>query len=293
MPWTAAVVSIALAAILVLSGCGERADPAPSMADLPAAAEVARNLDADMAQFAQLSGADKVAAELDFGPRLRRDLDVCKGTRYENKPLYLLAQWTLVHGGPEGPDAALRMSERLDRLPSPAYRSSARLLRVKALLRLGRVAEVRPIAIQLNAEIPQFNALGLLEFYETVGNAGPPLPGTSVSGGTVPEGSSVLVAFLGLPDRAAEAWLQPLKQACVSGKVHLVAVTTAGDLLAAATVASAWGVDVRWLRQGDPALERWKLAVIPSSVLLGPGPQRVIIAVDPEPAVLARLGGGH
>ncbi len=279
--------------LLICAGCGEQRAPAPSMADTPDAAEVARNLDADLASLAQLGGADRIKAEAAFGPRLRRDLEACQGTRYENKPLYMLAQWSLVHGGSESPAEVLRLVERLEKLPAPAFRSSGRQLRVQALLRLGRIAEARNLAQQLQAELPQFNALGRVEFYETISRTAPAIPGTPVSGGGIPDATMVLVAFIGLPDALAESWLQPLKKGCADGNVRLVVVTTAGDLLAAATVSSAWGIDVRWVRQGDASIEAWKLAVVPSSVLLGPGPQRVILAVEPYPNELARLGGGR
>ena len=256
------------------------------MADPANAAEVSSTLEADIRAMGDLPPAEKAKAEISFGPRLRRDLEACRGTRYENKPLYMLAQWTLVHGSAE---EVLPMLDRLEILPAPAYRNAGKAVRVAALLRLGRLAEARPIALQLEQVVPEFGALRRVEFHETVGQPAPPLPGTVVSGGAdIPDASFVLLAFLGMPDAAAEGWLLPLRDAG-GERVRTVAVATAGDLLAASTVASAWGVEVRWIRMSDESLLAWRLPVLPMAVLLGPGPKRVVVAVDPLPEQLQRL----
>jgi len=272
--------------MLLAAGCGDERLPAPSMADPADAAEISRILEADIRAIGDLSPTDKAQAEIAFGPRLRRDLEACRGTRYENKPLYLLAQWTLVHGRPE---EVLQLLDRLEILPAPAYRNAGKAVRVAALLRLGRLAEARPIAMQLEELVPEFGALRRVEFHETVGQSAPSLPGTVVTGGTgIPDASFILLAFLGMPDAAAESWLVPLRDAG-GDRVRTVAVATAGDLLAASTVASAWGVEVRWTRVSDETLTPWRLPVLPMAVLLGPGPKRVIVAVDPQVEQLKRL----
>ncbi len=117
-----------------------------------------------------------------------------------------------------------------------------------------------------------------------------PTPGTAIGGDEAPAEAFVLVCFIGMPDAEAEGWVAPLRK--VAGpRLRVVAVATAGDLLAAATVGSAWGVDVRWLRAGDPALATWRVPGLPASLLLGPGPQRLILAVDPQLADLQKLSG--
>jgi hypothetical protein len=107
-------------------------------------------------------------------------------------------------------------------------------------------------------------------------------------GGDIADTAFILLAFLGMPDAAAESWLLPLRDAG-GERVRTVAVATAGDLLAATTIASAWGVEVRWIRSSDEGLTPWRLPVLPMAVLLGPGPKRVIVAVDPQPEQLQRL----
>lgn len=282
-PVTTAVLLVALA------GCGGQRDPSPSLEDSPTAAAVVRELEHDLKGLAGLPAAEQEAAQRAFGERLRRDLEPCRGTRYENKPLYWLAQWTYTYGGEAGQAEVLRLLDRLDILPHPAFRNAGRDLRVQVLLRQGRVSEARAIAQQLEHEVPEFGALRRVEFHDLVGQPAPPLPGTVVSGsGEVSDQSFLLVAFLGLPDAAAEGWLKPLA-AAGGGRVRTVAVATAGDLLTATAVASAWGVEVRWLRLADPGLAAWRLPALPTAVLLGPGPQRVVLAADPQPWQLEKL----
>lgn len=275
---------------LLLAACGDRQPPPPSMNDAPDAAAVAEALERDLRGLQSLSGLRRAEAERGFGPRLRRDLEICRGTRYENKPLYMLAQWTLVHGGAEAAAEVLPMLDRLDVLPAPAYRNAAKALRVQALLRLGRMAEARQIAEALQRELPELGALARVRWHEMVGQGAPALPGSAVAGGDPEDAAFVLVCFIAMPDIEAEAWLAPLR-AAAGTRTRVVAVATSGDLLAAASVASAWGVDVRWLRQGDPALAAWSVPALPSSALLGPGPARLVLAVDPRPADLRRIGG--
>lgn len=281
---------LCLALVLLFAACGDRQPPPPSMDDTPDAAATADALEQDLRGLQSLSGVRRVEAERAFGPRLRRDLDVCRGTRYENKPLYMLAQWTLVHGGAEAPAEVLRMMDRLDVLPAPAYRNAGKALRVQALLRLGRMAEARQIAEALQRDLPELGALARVRWHEMVGQASPPLPGAAVAGSEPDDAAFVLVCFIAMPDAESEAWMKPLRQAA-GAQTRVVAVATAGDLLAAASIASAWGVDVRWLRQGDPSLAAWSVPALPSSALLGPGPRRLVLAVDPQPADLRRVGG--
>jgi hypothetical protein len=202
----------------------------------------------------------------------------------------MLVQWTLVHGGQSAPSDVLPMLDRLDILPAPAYRNAGKALRVQALLRSGRLSEARQIAEALEREVPEFGALRRVQFHEQVGQPAQPLPGTAVGGSEIPSEPFLLVCFIGMPDAEAEGWLTPLRKTA-GPRLRVVAVATAGDLLAAATVGSAWGVDVRWLRQDDPALAAWKVPGLPAAVLLGPGPQRLILAIDPTAADLQKLSG--
>ncbi|HAT09488.1 MAG TPA: hypothetical protein DCS97_02600 [Planctomycetes bacterium] len=284
--WCASVILVAL-----LCACGEREAPPPSMTDTPDAAAVAAALDSDVKALGQLGPAQRRAAEAEFGARLRRDLEACRGTRYENQPVYMLAQWLMVHGGDEGPPEALRLLDRLDILPHPAFRNAGRSLRVEALLRLGRTGDARVVATTLDREVPEFAALRRVAFHEQVGLPAPALPGLAVGGGPADDGQGlVLVCFLQLTDPGSEALVTSLRKALPVSGARLIAAVNGGDMLSAAAASAAWGCEVRWLRQDDPAYAAWRVFGLPCSVLLGPGPQRVIVAVDPRLSDLARLG---
>lgn len=274
--------------VLVLAACGSDRPPPPSTADSPDAAAVVARLEDDLRALAEVPPERRHGAEVAFGARLRRDLDACRGTRYENKPLYLLAQWLVVHG--EDDEAAaevLRLIDRLETLPGPAFRNAGRALRVRALLRLGRSGEARQVAEQLQRDLPEFGALAMVAFAEMVGTASPPLPGTHVAGSAPAADGFVLLAFAPRPDEGVRAWLDTFR-AAASQRISVVLVACGGDMLAAAA-AGGWAGEVRWLRAEDPALAAWRLPALPTSVLLGPGPQRTVLAVDVRPGDLRRL----
>jgi hypothetical protein len=287
MRWYASVI---LASLLCSCG-GDRPAPPPSMTDTPDAAAVAASLDRDVRALGQLGPDQRRAAEAEFGPRLRRDLEACRSTRYENQPVYMLAQWLMVHGGDEGPHEALRLLDRLDILPHPAFRNAGRSLRVEALLRLGRTADARMVATALDREVPEFAAMRRVAFHEQVGLSAPALPGLAVGGGTPDDGTGlVLLCFLQSTDPGSEVMITNLRKALPASGARLVAAVSGGDMLSAAAFSAAWGCEVRWLRQDDAAYAAWRVFALPCTVLLGPGPGRVIVAVDPRPSDLARLG---
>jgi hypothetical protein len=284
--WCACVVLLSL-----LCACGEREAPPPSMTDTPDVAAVAAALDRDVRALAQLGPAQRRAAEAEFGARLRRDLEACRSTRYENQPVYMLAQWLMVHGGDEGPQEALRLLDRLDILPHPAFRNAGRSLRVEALLRLGRTADARMVATALDREVPEFAAMRRIAFHEQVGLPAPALPGLAAGGGTPDDGTGLnLVCFLQSTDPGSEALIASLRKALPATGARLVAAVSGGDMLSAAALSASWGCEVRWLRQDDAAYAAWRVFALPCTVLLGPGPQRTIVAVDPRLSELARLG---
>lgn len=282
-----AVTLVSAIALLLLAACGEDRPPPPSSSDSPDAAAVARALDDDLAALGRLPPAERALSEMAFGPRLEADLVRCQGTRYENQPVYLLAQWLLVHGDAEAPRRVLALLDRLESLPAPAFRLAGRALRVQALLRQGRVGEARPLALQLEKEIPQFGALRWVRFHELVGTPAPALPGVAAGGGE-DVAKPLLVAFLPDSEAAAVSWLGTWTEV---KSLPVVAVVAGGDLLAAGLAVTRWGCAVRWLRPDDAGLPAWSLPTMPVAVLLGPGPRRLVLAVDARPAAVAAALG--
>lgn len=276
---------LVLMAVLLMAGCGDSRPPKPSAAENPDAEAVAQALERDCRSFTALAPEERAAAEPAFGKRLARDLESCRGTRYENVPLYLLAQWTMAADDDGAAERALPLLDRLDLLPNPAYRVAGKALRVQALLATGQTAQARALANELDQTVPEFRTKELVAFHDQVGGPAPALPGVHAGG---PQGagdaSSLLVVFVGAADvfaaRRVRTWTQVGIES--TGRLTVVAVATGGDLLAAAGVAPAWGCEVRWTRPEDHAwVDAWRLPVVPATVLLGPGPSRTILAVNP------------
>lgn len=286
-----------VAVVLFLAGCGDERLPRPSVSDDPTAAAVAAALDRDCQAFAMLPPDRRAAAEEAFGPRLERDLATCRGTRYENIPLYLLANWTLAQGGDDAGPRAFEMLQRLQLLPSAAYHNFGRALMVQALLASGRLSEAKQQAAELNAAVPALGqqAEELVRFYEMVGSQAPPLPGVHAGGpAAAADGAFVLVVFLPACDaftgRQVVPWTRLAAEA--PDRLHVVVVSTGSDLLAAAAAAGEWGCAVRWIKPDDQAwIDSWRVPVTPACVLLGPGPVRTILAVGPSPGQVRQVLG--
>lgn len=285
----------AIVAFLALAACGgtSRDDlPPPSSADAPDAAAVAAAIDADLTALARMNDADRFAAEKAFGPRLERDIGRCQGTRHENKPTYLLAQWLLVHGRRSDVPRILALLDRLEALPMPAYRVAGQAVRVRALLRIGRLAEARQLAQALERDVPEFGSMAWVRCHELVGTVAPAIPGVAAGGGaadaTAATGGPLLVAFVPGTDPASSEWLGRWTE--ITG-LQVRAVVLGSDLLAAGMAAAKWGCPVRWCRPDDQALAPWRLAGVPLAMLVGPGPDRIILAVDPRPSDVAQLIG--
>jgi len=274
-------------AVLLLAGCGDERPPPPSAADRPDAAAVAAALEQDCRSFAALAPDERLAAEPAFGARLERDLAVCRGTRYENGPTYLLAQWLMASGADDAAERALPLLERLELLPNPAYRMAGKALRVQALLATGQGEKARRLADELEAIIPELGAKAQVAFHDRVGASAPALPGVHAGGPQGSTGANQMLVFIGAADAAGAVQVQRWTglAAAAPGRLEVVAVAIGGDLLTAAGAASAWGCAVRWVRPDDRAwIAAWALPAVPACVLLGPGPERTILAVGPTRA---------
>src|SRR5688572_14598749 len=262
-------------------------------------------LDEELARNASLPPATRRERELLLEPRLEQVLEVASGTRMENKAVYYLANWRYTYRDGEGVEQLLT---RLNGLPSPAMKSTGVRLRVLVLLRQGRVGEAKTMAQALVAEVPEFSPL--LErvlFHESIGAPAPKITSRNLSGGpdepvTKRPEPWLFYLFVDTIDEASifliERYLDALA-VLPADQRRLVCVTFESNLLSATTRMRnhprADEVDLLWASPGETgnAMEwrtAWKLpSQNPHIALLGPGPDRTIMAVEVTPENLREL----
>lgn len=301
---------------LLCTGCLDQSRKSPTLQDVirpedpngprNAQAEAELNaLDDELARNATLPPAARRERELAMEPRLEKVAEIASGTRMENKAVYYLANWRYTYRDGDGVEQLLT---RLNGLPSPAMKSTGVRLRVMLLLRQGRVDEAKTMAQALVAEVPEFSPL--LEsvlFHETIGASAPKIASRNLTGGpdepvakrTEPWLFYLFVdniddASLYLIDRYLDALtILPVDQR------RLVCVTFEANLLSATTRIRnhprAGEIDLLWASPGDNGNAKewrsaWKLpSHNPHIALLGPGPDRTIMAVEVTPENLRML----
>jgi hypothetical protein len=284
--------------------------PAPTKEQNLEAEKLMAELDQQVAAMRALPVESRKAKEAGFGKRLESALGTTIGTKFENKNLYWLAFWRLTNSEGDGADVE-QLLDRLERMPSPAWKASGSSLRVQLRLHQGKIREARALAEPLVARIKEFSwLLDQVAFHESVGQPAPRLAGHNLNGGAedplagaVPWLVYLFVdqfddsaAYLAGSYRTAIAGLKPASQA------RLVLVTFEGTALEpVARLRQLLPPDNQpdrlWANpnkggDADAWRTRWKLPQpLPHACLIGP--DRSIMAVDITPEALSRQLGAH
>lgn len=174
----APLAALLLAPLLLSTGCGD-SRPAPStpfsgMDGQPTTAQTRdaegslTALEAALDATRTLPPAQCLERQRALGPRVAATVEACAGTRFENKAVYIQAQWCFnFNDDGAGVDAAL---DRLDGLEQPLFKRSGRALRVQHLLRQERRVPARTMAETLVGELPEFTfLLGMVSWHERTG----------------------------------------------------------------------------------------------------------------------------
>ena len=181
-------------------------------------------------------------------------------------------------------------------------------LRVLLRLRQGRVSEARAMATGLVERIPEFSPLlQLVVFHETVGSIAPKVVSNNLTGGPDEPVSKrqepwLFYLFIDALDDQALFLLQRYLDAMSilpTTERRFVCVTFDANLLSATTrvrsLPRANEIDLLWANPNNGGnasewLKAWKLPTQnPHIALLGPGPNRTIMAVEMTPESLRDL----
>ena len=301
---------------LLGTGCMDQQRNNPTLKDVirpedPNAARIAQAedelvaLDEELARNANLAPAARRERELGMEPRLLKVVDIATGTRMENKAVYYLANWRYTYRDGDGVEQLLT---RLNGLPSPAMKSTGVRLRILTLLRQGRVSEARTMAQALIAEVPEFSPLmESVVFHETIGASAAKITSRNLTGGPdEPVGKRVepwlFYLFVDTIDDSSLYLIERYLDALTilpADQRRLVCVTFESNLLSATTRIRnhprAGEIDLLWASPGENGNAKewrsaWKLpSHNPHIALLGPGPDRTIMAVEVTPENLRLL----
>jgi hypothetical protein len=262
-------------------------------------------LDDELTRNAALPPRERRERELTMEPKLEHAVETATGTRMENKAVYYLANWRYTYREGEGVEPLLT---RLNGLTSPAMKSTGMRLRVMLLLRQGRVADAKTIAEKLVADVPEFSPLlERVAFYETIGAAAPKVVSRNLTGGPdepVTKRAEPWLFYLfvdALDDNGLfllDRYLDALT-VLPSDQRRLVCVTFEANLLSATARLRnhprAGEIDLLWASPGENGNAKewrsaWKLPTQnPHLALLGPGPDRTLMAVEVTPENLRTL----
>ena len=302
--------------VLACTGCGDQPRASKTLNDVvhpndPNAGKTAEAeaqltaIEEELQRLAALPPAQRRVREQAMEPRLESAEEAATGTRLENKAVFYHANWRYTFRDGDGVEPLLN---RLAGLSSPAMKSNGVRLRVLLLLRQGKVKEARTMAQSLVAEIPEFApVMERVVYHETLGAAAPKVVSRNLSGGpdepvakraepwlfylfvdAIDDGSLFLI----------ERYLDALAVLPVDQR-RLVCVTFESNLLSATTRMRNFPrvaeIDLLWASPGETGnakewITAWKLpSQNPHIALLGPGPDRTIMAVEVTPENLRAL----
>lgn len=297
----------AVVLLLVIAGCGSaprpEQPPANGLDPLPADAR-ARDAEIAIAQLDRALGtarslAPAVALERQRGMKAQVDATVerCTGTRFENKAVYIQAQWEFnFDDSGAGIDAAL---DRLDGLEKPLLKQAGRALRVQHQLRQGRIVTARSKAEQVAADVPEFAfLLDLVRWHERIGGpvdatGGPGLDGQPTDPATTEE-AHLLYLTLSVWNEQSAFTVQRYREALAAlpkADCRLVLVIGDGaprrireDLAALPDHVPTTVLLARSIAEARTLNETWKPPMDGFTVLLGP--KRLVTAVEVRPGDL-------
>lgn len=262
-----------------------------------AAERALRQLDEEIAASRALEPAAAYSKQQKMGERIDATVERCADTRFENKAVYLQAQWRVqFNDDGRGVDQAL---DRLEALPKPILKVSGKALRVQHLLRQERLVTARSRAEPLATEIPEFAyLLDLVRWHERTGGIvesgpGPGLDGQPVDPSRATERFLLYLHFAVWDNQAAFTTSRYL-QAIAGADCRLIVVIRDGspkritdDLSRQQGLDKCTVMLCRTKAEGQAVIAAWSPPLDPWTVLLDA--KRRIVKVEVRPGDLADL----
>lgn len=267
-----------------------------------------RNMEDHIRHIESLPADQRYKEELKLGPKLLRLERKIRGTKANNKILFLLANWQVTYDT----HAAWASIQNLARSPYLPHKGSIGLVKIRYFLKKGDSAQARILAEKITADIPEFmNTVDLVTLYETRGNKAPSYSGKHLGGpyknplSDAPE-TFILYIFANLNNDWQQLHVNKLcnelQRPEYTGKLHVVCVSFDSKYIRALGNWQDISKDSKWdlfwanpSKKGDAEdwKAAWKTYTQPSYVLIGPAvdSQREILEINPSVDELRILAG--
>ena len=250
------------------------------------AQQAVRELETEINSIRTYPAEKRLRAELKLGDQMKRLERKYRGTKANNRILYLLADWQVTYEL----DQALKTMEQLKDSPYSAHKGTLDLIRVRYYLKTGDTNRARSIVNEVTERIPELSPVSdLVSLYEKRGEDAPHIEGNNLGGGSknpLLDSSEpfLLYYFIELTD---DWQLLKFEEYCFDNK-YISSLSTWNEL----SEGSNW--ELLWANpspKGDAEAWKatWGVRNIPNSVLVGV--DRKILDVNPRLEDLQILAG--
>ena len=139
-----------------------------------------RLLDDELRRLQTLPAKERLKLELDMGNQLKRLERKIRGTKANNRLLYILANWQVTYDTKE----AIATIEQLQSSPYKMHKGTLDLIRIRYHLKTGDTPRARALVDKVTNRIPEFAPVAdLVALYEQIGGEAPNMEGNNLSGG--------------------------------------------------------------------------------------------------------------
>lgn len=251
-----------------------------------------------------LPAEERMRKELSLERRMERLERRIRGTKANNRLLYLLADWHVTHAV----DDAMAYIEQLSTSPYAAHKGSLDIVRTRYFLKKGDTVKARELVDKLTERIPEFETLSdMVALYERRGADAPHVEGNNLSGGSSDplkdaKEPFLLYCFVELTSDwhrlLIKEHLEELSREAYDKKIKLVCVSFDSKYISGLTHWNELAEDQDWeLLWANPApkgdAENWKKSwgvySMPAMILIGA--DRKILDINPALSDLQTIAG--
>ena len=248
------------------------------------AQQAVRELETEINSIRTYPAEKRLRAELKLGDQMKRLERKYRGTKANNRILYLLADWQVTYET----DEALRTMEQLKDSSFSAHKGTLDIIRVRYYLKTGDTTKARSVVSEVTERIPELSPVSdLVSLYERIGEDAPHIEGNNLGGGAkdpLLDSSEpfILYYFIELSDDwqllKFEDYCKELKRDAYTNKFKIVCVCFDNKYINSLSTWNELSEDSNWdLLWANPNpkgdAEAWKatwgIPSLPNSVPIG------------------------